>query len=471
MRNKKTLKRSKKNKNNNSIISEKNKKRGGRAVDAGSYGCVFIPALKCKNSANPYNENYVSKLMYKEDTKLEMDEMKKVEDIIKYIPNNENYFIISQTYACDPDKITSEENLESFESKCKLFTKRGIDKMNLNENLNKLSLLNMPNGGLNIEKYCLKMLGDSANKYALFIKLNGALIELLKNGIVPMIKQGFNHYDIKAGNILYSSDGHARLIDWGLAGSNDGKTIPEAIKNRSIAFNMPFSDIFFNSYIKQWLPEEIRKIKASLKFRDKNEGQHELLKVIAVNMINKSIEETSEGHFEYITANILHDIYKIYASKGKYDLLDYNVLAYTTLIEYIQAVLIKYVDENGKFNDVGYFYDVFVHNVDIWGFIMTYAPIVEDGADKIHKDIINGICRILLKYCFSPEFATKPINVNELASDLLSLNDIARSIIATKLPTHKIPLHNIPTHKLPTHKLLSNLSFKHSMQTDNNINI
>jgi hypothetical protein len=470
-RNKKTRKRNKRGVwacKAGGLAPKSTKKQGGRAVDAGSYGCVFIPALKCKNNTRPYDNNYVSKLMYKEDTESEMDEMKKVEAIVKNIPNNENYFIISQTYACDPDKITSEENLKTFDLKCKLFTKRGIDKTNVNDKLHKLSLLNMPNGGLNIEKFGLKML-ESTDKYSVFINLNFALVDLLKNGIVPMIRQRFNHYDIKAGNILYSSDGYARLIDWGLAGSNDGKTIPEAIKNRSIAFNMPFSDIFFNSYIKQWLPEEMRKIKASLNFRDKNDGQRELLKVVAVNMINKSIEETSEGHFEYITGNILHDIYKIYASKGKYDLLDYNVLAFNVLIEYIQAVLIKYVDENGNFNDIGYFYDVFVHNVDIWGFVMTYAPIVEDGADKMHKDVINGICRILLKYCFSPEFAIKQINVNELALDLLSLNDIARSVTPNKIPTHKIPVHKIPVNKLPLNKLsvnkIPNITFNHSMLT------
>ena len=130
---------------------------------------------------------------------------------------------------------------------------------------------------------------------------------------------GFHHYDIKAGNILFSSDGNARLIDWGLAGGNDGTTIPEVIKDRSIAFNMPFSDIFFNSYIKKWLPEEIKRIKASAMFKNKNDGQSELLKVIAVNLINKSIQETSEGHYDYLIRNILHDIYKIYADRNNYN--------------------------------------------------------------------------------------------------------------------------------------------------------
>jgi hypothetical protein len=424
MRNKKTHKLS--NKRHKTRSKSKNV-RGGRAVDAGSYGCVFIPALKCKDSSNKYNPNYVSKLMYKEDAKSEMEEIKKIEAYVSKIPNNDKYFILSNIYQCKPDKITDKENLVTFDAQCRLFTKRSINSNNLNENLDKLELINMPNGGLSIQKYIAKIL-ELSNKYNLFINLNTALIELLTKGIIPINKQRFNHYDIKSDNVLFSEDGHARLIDWGLAGSNDGITIPNVIVNRSIAFNMPFSDIFFNSYIKKWLPEEMNKIKSSPNFNNKTEGQSELLKVIAVNMINKSIEETSEGHYEVITTSILHDIYKIYASKNRYNILDFNVLTYNVLIEYIQAVLLKYVDEDGNFNDVDYFYNVFVHNVDIWGFIMIYLPFIASGYNKLHKDIINGICRILLRYCFSPEFAVKPINVSELVSDLTSLNDIARNI-------------------------------------------
>jgi len=370
--------------------------------------------------------------MYKKNIKTEIEEIKTVRDVVKKIPKNEDYFIISQIYQCDPAAI-GEENLESFDSTCSLFTERGITRNNVNQNLNNLSLLNMPNGGLNIDKYIKKLL-ESSNKNILFINLNNALIKLLQNGIVPLNKLNYNHYDIKAGNILFSTDGHARLIDWGLSSSNDGKTIPEKRRNRAIAFNMPYSDIFFNDYIKQWLPEEIRKIKASSRFRDKKEGQSELLKVVAVNLINKTIEETDEGHYEVIVHYILHDIYKLYASRNKLNVLDYNVLVYNVLIEYIQAVLMKYMDDNGKFDEMGYFYDVFVHNADIWGFLMAYVPFIEEGVGKLHKDIINGVCRILLRYCFSPEFAVKPIDANELALDLSSLTSIAKSIHTSKVP-------------------------------------
>ena len=430
-----------------------NKTRGGRAIDAGSYGCVFDPPLKCADKSIPYNPNNISKLMYKRDAISEMEEMKKVGEFIKKIPNNDKYFIVVNTSSCAPGLITDKEDLLSFDKKCELFTKHGIDSYNVNDQISKLELINMPNGGLSIDNFVLQLL-DMPNRYSAFIKLNNALIELLKNGIVPINKMGFHHYDVKAGNILFSSDGNARLIDWGLAGGNDGTTVPEVIKDRSIAFNMPFSDIFFNSYIKKWLPDEFKRIKSSEMFKNKNDGQSELLKVIAVNLINKSIQETSEGHYDYLIRNILHDIYKIYADRNSYNKLDYNVLTYNVLIEYIQAVLVKFVDENGNFDDVNYYYEVFAKNVDVWGFILAYAPMIEDGYGILHKDIINGLCRIFLKYCFSSEFAIKPIVISELTDELSSLNSIAKSIpisntlVKSKLtrkiiqPVNKIPMRN-----------------------------
>jgi len=400
------------------------KNYGGKAVDAGSYGCVFIPPLKCLDRSLPYKDTNITKLMYKEDTENEIKEIEKVKKYVEKIPDKENYFIISNTYDCNPDKL-QKDDLINFDKECQLFTKRGITSYNINSKLNELGLIVMPNGGLNIEQYLFKLFEmPDTEMYDQFKRTNNALIKLLINGITPLNTMRFHHYDIKAANILMSEDGHARLIDWGLASENDGIHIPEAIQDRSIAFNMPFSDIFFDNFVKKWLPEALNEIRKSDKLNDKKTGQSELLKIVAVNMINKSIEKTSEGHYDYITNIILHNIYKIYAIKNMYNRVDYNVLSTSVLIEYIHAVLLTYVDENGNFNDVKYFYEVFSKNVDIWGFLLAYVPIIEFGIGKFHIDIVNAICRILLKYCFSTEFATKAINVSELAAELQSLNAI-----------------------------------------------
>ena len=426
------MKGSKTHKNRKKKIKPKKKptrrSSGGRAVDAGSYGCVFNPDIKCAKSTQPYNPKNIAKLMYVEDTQAEIDEMAKVKKIIETIPQKENYFIISGTYACKPDKL-SKEDLNAFDQECNLFTKRGITSETVNSRLNDLSLIIMPNGGLNIEKFVMELVKLSEkDMYRNFVIMNEALIRLLTNGIVPLTEKHFNHYDVKYANILMAEDGYARLIDWGLSGENDGIHIPESIRDRSIAFNMPFSDIFFNSYVKKWLPEALDGIKSSPLFHNKTTGQADLLKIVAVNMINKSIEQTSEGHYDYITSGILHDIYKIYAVKNTYNRLDYNVLSYNVLIEYVQAVLLMYVDENGNFNDTKYFYEVFTKNVDIWGFLLSYVPIIEHGLGHFDIDIVNGVCRILLKYCFSTEFAAKPIDVAELVLELRSLTTVANDI-------------------------------------------
>jgi len=439
----KTHKLFNKKKSTNHNITVKNikkNKKGGEAVAAGSYGCVFRPPIRCNDSSTPYNPSYISKLMYNDESVYkEKEEMDRVKEIIKKIPNNENYFLLMNTSICDPS-LLNKEDLKLFDEKCDLFTKKGITSKNVNSNLKKLKLINMPDGGMEVDDYIYNLLqiNDKKQKYINFININNGFINLLNNGIVPINNNGLNHMDIKGNNMLIDTNGYVRLIDWGLACKNNGQTIPEEITNHTLHFNNPFSNIFYNDYLKKWLQNEYLKIKASNELYNKKSGQAELLKIVAVNMLNSVIEyNRTSGHYTSIVS-ILHDIYKIYAIDNGYNTVDYNVLIQNTIIEYIQSVLLAYVDDNGNFKDTEYFYEVFTKNVDIWGFLTGYTYIFEKGIvydDKgnatylISKDIVDSICRILLKYCYSNEFAVKAINVSELSKELESLNKIARKFI------------------------------------------
>lgn len=396
-------------------------KIGGEAIASGSYGCVFSPALTCANRDVPYIANNVSKLMMNEDAQEELKEINKITQYISDIPNHDKYFLASNVSKCTPSKLP-DNLLTNFDSVCGNFKLFNIDSKNVNENLHKLTVINYKNGGLDIEKYMYNLFKNNSIKKE-FVQVNNALIRLLLHGIVPLNRKGVNHFDVKAGNILMSSDGYARLIDWGISSKNDGITVPSSITERSISFNLPFSSILFNKFLKQWLPAEIDKIKTTPQFADQNAGQAQLLKVVALNLINKTFEEMhDEGHYDYIINGLLHNIYKIYAMHNETTKMDYNILIFDVLVEYIQAVLTNYMDRVGNLDEKKYFYQVFSRNADIWGFLLVYAPIIENGIKYFNSNFINALCRIFIKYCFSSEHAVKPIDVNEMARDLISLN-------------------------------------------------
>ena len=51
---------------------------GGKAIDSGGYGCIFLPSLKCANSINSsQNKSFISKLMLNNDSDKEYNLIQK----------------------------------------------------------------------------------------------------------------------------------------------------------------------------------------------------------------------------------------------------------------------------------------------------------------------------------------------------------------------------------------------------------
>ena len=143
-------------------------KQGGKVIGSGGFGCVFKPALKCKDSNQ--RTDGISKMLLNKDAKDEWDEITKVKVIISKIPNNDKYFLIDNMNKCKPDKLNNEDktNLQS----CSSLSKSGINSFNINFKLDNVEIINMPDGGVDIRSIF-------EFTYIKFEIVNASLINLL----------------------------------------------------------------------------------------------------------------------------------------------------------------------------------------------------------------------------------------------------------------------------------------------------
>ena len=235
MKTKRRFKSKRKQKNNR-------KTRGGKAVAAGGFGCVFKPALICKHTS--HRTPGVSKLMLSRYAQEEMGEYKSVIPILQSIPNYADYFLIDNVNICKPRPLTTSDKV-NFNSKCSNLTKKGYSEYNVNSKISDFRILNIPDGGVDIDTWFDNMPITVTS----FASLNNKLIELLNNAIVPMNKRKLYHFDLKGGNILVDQNTDTRIIDWGLSGiSTQSTPIPYVLSSgRPPQFNCPYSNIMFST--------------------------------------------------------------------------------------------------------------------------------------------------------------------------------------------------------------------------------
>ena len=374
---------------------------GGKVLDSGGFGCVFKPALKCKNNNNRTIGN-ISKLMPSSDTDDEFYEISKYEPILKKIPNYRNYFIIDDITICDPDKLTKED-LDNF-SKCTAFKKYDLTPANINDNLKYLAMLNEPDGGPELDEY----VKSNFTNYSKLIAVNNSLIGLLEHGIIPMNKLKIFHFDIKGSNILISTGAnidnamHTRLIDWGLSKQliNNKDIMLDEISHRPFQFNLPYSIIIFNRKFidayEQFLSAKPRPATAAEIY------------TYTFNYLTE-LEKTDRGaHLR----GVLRDFKMIFT--GQFGM--------NTIAKYVADILVKYT-KNNKLHLHDYL-SIFLHNVDIWGFAMAYLAFTDIISKKTHLDqmdrqIVECIRKV---FTFLFQYNLSPISVPNLANILRTLN-------------------------------------------------
>jgi len=363
----------------------KTHKHGGKVIGSGGYGCVFRPALRCRGTRKRLS-NTISKLMLNKYVKREYMEITKYLPILQKIPNYKNYFIIEGANVCQPAPLTRQD-LDNFDTKCKVLRKRDINGKNINKNLDKVSCINLQDGGVELGTYIYSGLSLNGIK-----ELNGRMIQLLVNGILPMNKYHVYHADIKEANIVVDvSTKYVRLIDWGLSMySASGKNIPDVLLGKPLQYNLPFSIILFNNTFKNMYSTFLK----TTTHLDNNSVGGFLR-----GYIEKWNKKRGKGHIKTITS-IWGDI------TGKQNIQD------SIIIPYLSDILLEYT-RNGQFDTIGYFKNVFLQLIDLWGFIICYSAFLEAGYknEKINNLILNYLYRT----------PTEIINIDKLVHDLRNL--------------------------------------------------
>jgi serine/threonine protein kinase len=411
------------------------RRKGGRVIASGSYGCVFQPALRC-HSKKTRSKNKITKLMMRKDAEDEYELSQKILRRIKHIKNYKNYFMVDDFTMCTPDKL-SRKDLEEFDERCNALTREYLTKQNINDpaSLDKVLALNMPNGGVSIDKYLREYYSDDD-----CVELNNKLIDLLVNGIVKMNANHIYHCDLKYDNILVERNNntdtvYTRLIDWGLS----TEYVPfkhhpymSAWGDRPILFNQPFSVILFSDKFKSLYQEYIESGK---------KVEEDSLKPFVLNYVKLVNREKGARQLQYVK-KIMYMLFIPNSSyqKGKYpESLEKKVDEEITtpyIVNYIVQVLLKFtkLKEDGTIDLRFYLDNLFIKIVDIYGFVLTYIVIYEmiDSKQSVfgrhtkkEKKIQSFLKDLFIKYLFEP--CVEEINMNELVENLRELNYLIKS--------------------------------------------
>jgi len=405
-------------------------KKGGAAIAAGGFGCVFNPPLQCSNG-NIVDRTYVSKLMankYAKDEILEIDKVKRV--IAPLRPETRKYFLIDDSFVCKPANMTNYD-LIGFDAKCHYAIGiRGTD-INKPVNKKKLSILQMKNGGGTVHDYIMSLLRSNniAAFHAKFVELNNLMVGLLENGIVPLNQVDYNHFDIKSDNILINTTTNPpqlSIIDWGLSAENTKKKISKTPS--LMIYNLPYSLILLGPNA----PTYIKTMYNQFKIANPDNTVQDSLTV--ANEVAKGIVDAAISPSHYLVIAQL-----IVQSQSNYEVK-------RVICEYVAVVLFEYVNfKTGAFNSLKYFNDVFSKNADVWGFLSIYSylryvveRLVPDARFGALSKLDEGITDIIQEYLIGYKYAIKPMDIHELIHKLRHLNDI-NDAVAMKQPQIRIP--------------------------------
>ena len=214
--------------------------KSSKVIGEGSFGCVHKPSLSCADKKLSY-KNKISKVMLTSEA---ISELKEYAVISKLDKRNDFYLGVPIKCKVKQSNYTIKSML-----KCKRLTKKNRN-ITSKSQLNKMSLIILPDGGLNLKQFIDKIYKQKNREQATKTITKFWLeCHRLFRGLSAFQKHDIMHHDIKPQNIVYDEKtnrlnfidfGHMRNIkkEMSLCRNSDSWSHP--------FWNYPFENQFLN---------------------------------------------------------------------------------------------------------------------------------------------------------------------------------------------------------------------------------
>ena len=198
--------------------------KGGALLATGSSSCIIKPNLPCKGKKSARNKNKISKIVFGKKSKEYTTSEKKIDDIIKKIPNSNEWSLIFDEL-CKPPLFDEAKKIEKGLYDCigdPSVELHGNNNSKKREIFDKNSImLSGDYGGETLENYFERQFEDpdeNINKIEIkFLDFMGKLGKLF-NGLVELKNNDISHLDVKPNNIVIKDDNsNFKFIDFGLS--------------------------------------------------------------------------------------------------------------------------------------------------------------------------------------------------------------------------------------------------------------
>jgi hypothetical protein len=165
------------------------------------------------------------------------------------------------------------------------------------------------------------------------------------------------------------------------------------------------------------------------------------------------------GHISLVNAIVetLYDLNPdedktVYIEKGTQNKHVFEVYEKTieVITIYIHKILIKYTSSDPHYDSISidnYLNDVFIHNIDKWGFINTYLPFLKmapkDNLDKYNHQQVFYIIKDLFLFLYeTPDRIIREDEINQRLMDINRLQPLLEGGNKKKTYKHLFKLSN-----------------------------